>query len=634
MNPKKNPRDFSKVSLILDVILIISLAISLLAYFLNLYPLSKNVFIILSFIGLIPVIRSAILALIKRRVTIDLLASIALIFSFLAREWYSAAFINLMIAFARVFSVWTQMRTKNIIEHLLKFRPLLVKIKRNEQILEIPSAHVKVGDLVVVESGDRVPVDGKVIQGQASLNEATLTGESELILKKVNDQVFSGTLNESGSLLVLAEKVGEESTLSKIIALIEGASRKKAKTERIANRFTQWYVLAMLVGSIALYFILHNTNMVLAVLLVICADDIAVAIPLTFTIAIARGAQRGILIKGSDVLEKLSRVKFFVTDKTGTLTLGKPKIREVHIFSKISETQFLKLLGTATASSHHPIDEAIIRYVESRGIRVEAPDEFYETMGEGVTVVSNKQKILAGRTLFLEENKIEITPQECKVIEKVRSLGLGICAVGLNNKIIGFVGVEDEVRPYAAHAIQIVKDLGVKSWIILSGDNENVTAKVAKEVNIEEYHANLKPEDKIKFIEQVKKKDKGMLAMIGDGVNDAAALSLADVSIAMGAIGADAAIEAADIALMNDKLNRIPEAMLLSKRTMEIVKQNFFIWGSVNIIGLMLVFGGVLNPMGAATFNFVTDFFPILNALRMSTFSANIKLKTTPPTEN
>jgi Zn2+/Cd2+-exporting ATPase len=601
----------------LNIVYAVCLVLALSAQYLHIVPVSDQIFIILSVIGVLPVLASAVKALIKRKFTIDLLASIALVFSFIAGEWHSAAFINLMLSFARIFDIWTEMRTKHIIEHLMKYRPVEVKVKRDTEIIEIPVEHVRIHDLVVIEAGERIPVDGTVMSGAASVNESTLTGESELVSKKKGSQVYTSTLNESGTLIVLAEKIGKDSTLARIILLIEEASRNKAATERVADAFTQWYIIIMLVGSFSLYLFTHNPSLVLSILLVICADDIAVAVPLTYTLAIARAAKRGILIKGSDVIEKLAKINIFMTDKTGTLTSGKPTIAEIKLYNGYGEKHVYEMLGAASIDSSHPVDGAIVKYLKEKNIKILAPDDTKESPGEGLVVKKDDDNLVIGKVEFLSAKGIKYTEAEHKEIEELKAKGYSLSAFSINHKLAALVVFEDEIRPHVRRIIEETKRLGVKSWTMITGDNERVASRVAKLLSIDGYKCNVKPEDKLKYAKEMKRAGPSVLAMVGDGVNDAAALALADVSIAMGAIGSDAAIEAADVALMNDKLERIPEAMQIGKLAMSIVKQNFVIWAITNSIGLYLVFVHHLDPVGASTYNFLTDFFPIVNALRV-----------------
>lgn len=604
--------------ILLNIVLGLGLGSALILDLLKTLPYSAEVFIALSFVGVIPVIWSALQALFKKELSVDLLASVALLFSFLAREWHSATFILLMITSARIFDLWTERRANKIIEQLFKYRPTKVKIKVGGEIKEILLEHVKAGDLVVVESGERVPVDGSVVSGLASVDEATLTGESEPVAKKPGDKAWSSTLAVTGSLLVRAERVGEDSTLSRIAILIEEASRKKAKTERLAARFTGWYIVTALVAAITIYALTRDNLLVLAVLLVICADDIAVAVPLTYSVGIVRAAQRGIVIKGSDVLEKLPKIKTFLTDKTGTLTFGKPKIQEVVTFGGTSEKELLEFLGVAEINSDHPMASAAMNFLKEKNIHTPAPDDFEETPGSGIMAVKSGRRIFAGKLDYLEKNGIKINAEEKRAVQEKKDEGASITSLGVDGKFLGFVAAEDRIRPFAKSLVASTKEMGVKHWVMLTGDNEKVAARVAGELGIAHYVANMKPENKLEEVEKAKTKEYGVLGMIGDGVNDAAALALADVSIAMGAIGSDAAIEAADVALMKDDLKRIPEAMGLGKMTQKIIWQNFAIWVVTNATGLILVLTGILRPEGAATYNFLTDFIPIANAFRVS----------------
>ncbi len=603
---------------IFDIGLTIALVVSLSLRVFSPSVLNINVYMMLSFIGALPVLKSAALALWRKKLTIDLLASIALIFSLLAGEWLSASFINLMLTFARLFDYWTEEKTKSVIQKLLKYKPEKVKVKENDKIKEIPIERVKVGDKIVIETGERIPVDGVIISGQAGINEATLTGESELVSKKAGDRVYTSTLNETGSLLVLAEKVGQDSRLSQIINLIEGASRKKADSEKIADKFTFWYILVMLVFSTVLYLTLRNTGLVLAVLLVICADDIAVAVPLSLTMGIIKSAGFGIVVKGGSVMENLVGIKYFITDKTGTLTRGKPRVTEINSFADIEEKEPLRLIGSAFVNSQHPVSKAVVAFLKEKQILSDAPDEFHEVPGEGIKVKVKNHTLIAGRMQYLIGNGVKFTKEQEKKIQAVKDRGFSVIVVAQADHAVCCFVLEDEVRRTAYDAIFRTKNLGIKKWVMLTGDNEKVAEKVATELKIDEFHANLTPEDKLKFIENFKKKNLGVLAMVGDGVNDAAGLAMSDVSFAMGAIGSDAAIEAADVALMRDNLERIPQSILIARATMRVIRQNFFIWGVTNAVGLLLVFLGILHPTGASAYNFVTDFFPIFNSLRIS----------------
>ncbi len=594
----------------------IFLSTLILDYF-NLLPHSDLIMSVFALIGTIPILINSVKSLVKKEVAVDHLASVALIFSFVTKEWHSAVFINLMLASARIFDKWTEKRKDGIIKSLLKYRPTEIKVLIDGDLVIKKIDEVVVGDIISVEEGVRIPVDGELIEGQGSVDESTLTGESVPLTKKKGDKVYSSTLNSSGSFYMKAEKIAADSTLAKIIILIEESSLKKSKTVKIVSKFTKWYILVTLFGSLVLYFYTRNTNMVLAVLLVICADDIAVSVPLAFTVATAKAAQRGILIKSSDVLERISKIKTFVTDKTGTLTFGKPKIEDINIIEKYSERNFTSLLGSAEANSNHPISKAIIKYMSDKKIEASKPDSFKEDFGDGMVAKINKYNVVAGKESFVIKNGIAISSKYKNIFEELNNKGFSLTIVGINKKLAGYLSFIDKVRPSAKYLIEDTKKMGVLKWIMLTGDNEIMAKRVSDEVKLDGYKMGLKPEEKIKEIQKIKLENNGLIAMIGDGVNDTASLAMADVSFAMGVVGSDAAINAADVALMTDNLEKIPEVMKLGKLTNQVVMQNFAIWGGTNLIGLILVFTGVLSPTGAATFNFLTDFVPIFNSLRL-----------------
>ena len=603
--------------IISDIALIAALLFFLLANLFDIFnaKLIADVLKALSLLGFIPVLISVYFSILKKQIGVDLLASIALFFTFLKGEWVSAAFINLMLASARLFDRFVEARTKNIITQLLKLRPEKVRVKNGEIISEIPIDKVRINDLVVVAPGSRVPVDGVIVSGQASIDESSLTGESELVVRRAGDRVLSSSYNEFGSLLVRVEKVGEDTTFAKIVGLVAEATRSKTKTEKIADRFSAWYILLTLVAAAVIYVISHNSSLVLSVLLITCADDIAVAIPLGFTIVISKAAKHGIVIKGAETIEKLSKVDVFLTDKTGTLTKGDSKVVNVSYFN-MDKNKFLEIAGICAINSNHPTSLTVLDYLKKEKVDIIAPDEFDEMPGDGIAIKKGKDKYFSGKVSFLEKNGVVLSAEQKSLIENKKNEGESIVAIGVNDKLAGFFSFEDEIRSNAKHLITETKSLGIKRWIMMTGDNESVAKRVADQLGIDEYIANMKPEDKLDVIKRIRHKDRH-LAMIGDGVNDAAALALADVSIAMGVKGSDAAIEAADIALMHDDLSRISEAIKLGREAILIVKENFVIWGITNLIGLYLVFSGTIGPSGAAAFNFATDFIPILNVFRI-----------------
>jgi len=623
MNPAPSGDRIQRAALVSDVILVILTVLALvMSMLVGVLPASTALpitfaLVALSFAGLIPVAWSAGKSLARLSLSVDLLASIALIFSLISQEWKSAALINLMLAFARIFEAVTEARVKRVMQSLMKFAVETVRVKHGEAVHDISVKDVRPGDLVVVESGDRMPVDGVIVEGTADIDESSLTGESELVQKKVGDRVSTATVNESGSLTVRTERVGADTTLSRIVALVEESSRAKNKAERMADRFTQWYIGLSLLAALVMYLVGLSLQEILAVLLVVCADDIAVAVPLAFTASIARAARRGVIIKGSSAMESLAHLRYILTDKTGTLTRGVPRVSDIKAYGSFSAHKVLELGLMASSESKHMVSRAIAEYALAQGMAIHAPHEYEEIPGKGVRFRHGIDRMLLGRLTFLESEGVRVPVDVRRDIETEKDAGRGIALISVNGSVAGLVAYHDELRPHVREVIAETRVLGVREWHMLTGDNEHAAAAVASELGLRHYHANMTPETKVALVRRFEEEHKpAVVGYIGDGVNDAASLALADVSIAMGGIGADAALEAADITIMKDRLSRLPEAIRMAQSVMFIMWENFGIWGATNVVGLFLVGCGVIGPVGAAAYNFLTDFIPIGNALR------------------
>lgn len=595
-----------RINIALLILLVLALFLNQFEYFL----------IIVGTIGTLFVVVDAIKAVIKREISVDLLAAIALFVSVIKFEWMSVAFINLMITSARIFGQYTEGVASGAIKSLLKLRPEKVKLKLGDEVKEVHVSKVKIGDLVIVETGDRVAVDGVVIEGQGSFDQSSLTGESIPVSKEKGDRVLSSTLNVSGTLVVKVEKIGKDTTFEKIIKLIEDAQNNKVKIVTVGQRFASWYVALSLVGSVLIYVFSHNLSLVLSVLLVVCADDIAVAVPMAFWAAIGYAAKRGIIVKGTDILEGLTKVKTLIVDKTGTLTTGKIKVTGVGGFGGNKADQVLLLMAQAESISEHPIARAITEYAKDKGVEIKAPDKFHEIPGKGVIVNKGGKEFIIGKPAFIKERKVSITKGQQMEINSFLDGGSNLVIAVLDGKLFGFVTFEDTIRPKVKETINKLKEKGIQRVYMLTGDNPLIAQKIAHDAGIVDFQAGLLPDQKLQFVKDHLKAN-SKVAFVGDGVNDAASLAQADIGIAMGAIGADAAIESADVALMNDEFSKIDEAITIGNFTLGIAKQNFAIWAVVNIVGLYLVFAGIIGPSGAAFYNFATDFIPIANSLRL-----------------
>ncbi len=581
------------------------------------FKYSDYVLIAIAIIGTVPVVSSAYESIVARKINIDLLAGIALVFALVNGEWVSAVFINLMLTSARIFLSYNQNRARKNIEHLLKLKPKKIKIKEaNGTIIEVNPKSVKVGDIVVVDLGERVPIDGIVVSGEAAIDESPLTGESIPVNKKAHDKAYSSTLVLSGNVLIKAEKVGAETTLEKIIKLVEEAQIDKPEVHTSAEKFATWYIIAIFAGSLAAYLLTYDLNFVLAIMLVVCADDVAVAVPLAFLTAISFAAKNGVIIKGASFIEALKDTKVIFVDKTGTLTKGKLKVEKfVSDFSDINN--ILEYVGSMVELSDHPISNTIAEYIQKdRALKPDiTPEQFKEVKGNGISAKIKGDEISLGKLSYVEA-LIPVSQNIKNEILKAEEDGFNVTIISLNKSLAGYFILADEIKLDIKDDIVELKKLGVERIIMLTGDNDRVAKRISETLGLTEFHANLLPEEKLAFIKKTLSK-KYKTIMVGDGINDAAALSLADIGIAMGGIGLDITIESADIVLMKDDFSKIPNLIRLSKYIMKISNQDFMIWGATNFIGLGAVLTRILMPNGAAAYNFLTDFIPLINSTRV-----------------
>lgn len=607
-----------KKTLYFEIALIVIFIATLALYAGNQIPPEYKIEILnfVAFLGFLPVARSTFQSLREHKINVDLLASIALFFSWISTEWGSLLFINLMLTSARVLDLYTKGRVRASLESLVKLKPSKARIMRGGENIEVPLSEVRIGDLVVVNLGEQVPVDGVVFKGTATINQASLTGESIPVLREEGGAVLSATFVVSGNIIVRAERVGSATTFEKMIELIMRSQSEKTRMKTLTERFSSWYIGIMLVVSAGLYFATGNTSLVLSVVLVVCADDIAIAIPLAYIASIGTAARRGIIVKGADYLERVAKITTLIVDKTGTLTMGNLVVKKVHMFGSIPLLRVLELTGIVCRGSTHPVAKAIVAYTEKNNIVCHEPDFFEEKEGRGMKGSTGKDHVVIGRLEFLKENNIVLSDEDYLIIKKEERHGNNVTLVALNGNIVGMFALADEIRPGVAKTLALLKQTGIRETVMLTGDNETVAKSIATETGIDEYYAGLLPEKKVSILGNYLGR-KNVVAMIGDGVNDAAVITRADVGIAMGGIGSDAAIESADIVLMKDDFEKLLELRIIAQRVLSVARENFAIWGVVNVIGLYLVFSGTLHPSGAAAYNFLTDFIPIGNSLRL-----------------
>ena len=600
-----------------DMALSAALVLVLGAHYLNLAgSIDPALLVIAALCGTAPVFWSAIRAVREREwASMDMLASIALAFSLFAAQWASAVFIALMLAAARILGDLTQERMEKSIKGLLKLRPNVAKVERDGSVVTAPLAAVKEGDITVVDLGERIPVDGTVLSGEAAVDESSLTGESLPVEKTAGSKAYSSTLVSSGSLRIKTERVGKDTTLERIIALVESARAEKPKAQTLGERFGKFYLISVFIVSALLLAATRNVSLVLAVVLVVCADDIAIAIPIAYLRAIAAAARHGVIVKGALHLETLGKAHTIVFDKTGTLTHGTLAVSSAVAATGHTRTEVLEAGALASQRSNHPFSRAIVAYATGQGIARQEPDSVEELSGKGIIARKGGGAVMVGRESFLKDKHITVPEELAKKAAELSNAGQSVAYVARGTAAVGFFAVSDEIKHNAKRAIAQLKRLGVAEVVMLTGDNANVARTVARELGIDDFRAGLLPEDKVSVIRELHAK--GIVVMVGDGVNDAAALSAAHVGVAMGAMGVEGAIESAEIVLMHDNLAAIAQTMQLARTVAAVSSQDFWIWGVTNLAGLALVFGGLIGPSGAAAYNFISDFFPLLNSVRV-----------------
>jgi heavy metal translocating P-type ATPase len=537
----------------------------------------------------------------NRKITVNVFVTVALIATVAVGEFRAAAIIVFIMAVAGALETYTLDKTRRSIRNLLDLTPKMATLRRNDQEVVIPVHEVQVGDIVVVRPGGRVPVDGIVVAGQSCVNQAPITGESMPVEKFKGSEVFGGTLNVTGRLEIKTAKVGQDTTLARIVHLVEQAQGTKAPIQNLADRFTTWFLPTVLVLAIIAFIISGNVKVAVSVLLVACPCAFAIATPTAVTAGISNMARRAVLIKGGIFLELAKKMDVLLVDKTGTFTFGKPKVVDVVAFNDISEEEVLHFAAIAEKYSEHPLARSVIACAKERGMEVPDPTEFNIEVGMGVTARLDGKEILIGKNKFLQDKGVCVAEYIEFAISEQTEQGRTAILISHDMKPIGLIAIADEIRPETPRAIASLKAMGIKKVIMLTGDNHKVAQSVAKEIGVDDFRAELLPEQKLQFVEKLQKEG-SVVGMIGDGINDAPALALADVGIAMGAAGTDVAVETADVTLMNDDLSRVVNFMDMSQKVMSRIKLNIFFSMIYNVIGFILAGIGMLTPVVAVLF--------------------------------
>jgi len=574
-----------------------------------------NIAVIAIVIGMVPILKKAIYGILAKNINVQAFITIAVVGSCIIEEYLAGATVVFIMLIGEVLEDYTIEKSRKAIHDLIDLTPETATVKRNGREIEVPVEDVKIDEIVLSKTGGKIPVDGVVIYGKASVNQASITGESIPIEKKIGDTVFSGTTNESGYLEIKATKVGEDTTLGHIIQLVEKAQEAKAPIQRVADKFTNWFTPSILAISALTYIATNNPIYAITVLIIACPCSIALAAPTAIVAGIGIAAKKGIIIKGGTYLEGISKVDTVVFDKTGTLTIGKPKVVEVISFG-MNEKDVVKYASIAEKFSEHPLSKAVIEKAAELKINMPDPEKFNVIVGAGVTATYHGNKILVGTRRLLTANKVKISKDIENLQDRKESEGETVLHVALGDAVIGLIVVADVLKENAKETIASLRKIGIKKIVMLTGDNAKTGLAIGSKVGITDVKTQLLPENKVENIEKLKK-DGFKVAMVGDGVNDAPALATADIGIAMGAAGTDVAIETADIALMSDDLSTITDSIDLGRKTFGRIKQNLGISIVFNIVGIGLAASGYLSPIGAAVAHNIACVGVILNSVRL-----------------
>jgi len=593
-----------------EIIRILTVGIVSLFFYLDIIPLF--ILLIAMAFGLYSLVRTAILDIIKeRKIGTELFITIAVIISVVGQEYLAGAVVLMIILIAEYIASASGERARASIKELIGTVPNTAIIKKDDKETTVKIEELAIGDIILVRAGEKIPVDGLVTEGTASVNQAPITGESVPQEKETGSEVFAGTIIELGALNIQMTKAGTDTVFSRIITLVEEAESQQAPIEKLTDKVASYLIPVVFIFVGAVYFYTRDVKLVIALLIFTSPAELGLATPLVTIAAIARAAREGILVKGGLFLEELAKVTTIVFDKTGTLTVGSPTVNQISVIdSNYTENEVLQLAAVADRRSSHPLAKAILDYAKQQKITYGEPSQFSVVKGRGVTAEVDGKHLLLGNKAFMEENAVQVE-------ETVTNLTYTPVFLAVDKKLAGILYVSDAIREGAKEMIEGLRKNGVSNIIMLTGDNELTAKHVSEQIGITDYRANLLPEDKIRIVKELQGKG-AKIAMVGDGINDAPALVQANIGIAMGAMGTEAAMEAADIVLMQDKLEKIELARRISKRAFRTIKENIIVGvGVVHIIGITLVLLKILGPIEAAAIHLLPDTLVFINSIKL-----------------
>ena len=569
-------------------------------------------------------------AILRLRPDINLLVVIAAIGASIIGEWVEAAAVVFLFGVAEWLEGWADRRARRAVEALLEIAPKMATVKREDKFSEVPVGEVKVDETVAVKSGMGIPLDGAVTSGESAVNQAPITGESVPVDKKPGDPVFAGTINGEGSLEIRVTKVAGDTMLSRIIRLVKEAQEQKAPTQRFVDLFARYYtplvtLAALLVFLIPPLFMDGDWSQWLyracVLLIVACPCALVISTPVSIVAGLTALAKRGVLVKGGAHLEEIAKLKALAVDKTGTITEGKPKVQGVEVVGQVSEQEVLRIAASIDAHSAHPLAKAVVQHAEEQKVAFTRAENYQNRSGRGAEGVIDGHPHFVGNHRFAHELGVCNEDVE-KRLAAIEGRGHSVVVVGhrphdgCKGEVLGIIAIGDTLRADAADSIRALHEAGVVSVMMLSGDNQRAVDFIAKQVGIDEPRGDLLPDDKVAAVKALREKH-GVVGMVGDGVNDAPAMATANIGIAMGMAGTDAAIETADITLMKDDLKKIAETILLGRRTLGIIRFNITFALSLKLIFLILTLAGSASLWLAILADTGATLLVVANALRL-----------------
>ena len=549
------------------------------------------------------------------KISSALLICIAMFAAIAIGDLFAAGEVVFIMAIGALLEETTTNRAKKGLKKLIGLAPTKGRRLRGGKEEMIPAEEIRQGDILRILPGETVPVDGRIISGETSVDQSVMTGESLPVDKGVGEEVYCGTINRFGSIDISATKVGEDSSLQKLIRMVQEAENKQAPMQRIADKVASWLVPVALLIAILSYVFTRNIVTAVTVLVVFCPCALVLATPTAIMAAIGQATKHGVIIKSGEALEKMGKVDTIAFDKTGTLTYGRLDVSDIISFDEtISKTRLLSLAASAEAKSEHPLGKAIVAYAKAKAVPLMESTAFRMTTGKGIFAQADNRRLLCGNEKFLVEHGVRIDNRVQSALEQLRTQGKASILIAESQKCIGVIALSDVLRPEAKDMVSRLSDMHTRT-VLLTGDHKKTADYFAQQVGISEVRAELLPEEKVRSIEELQAENH-KVCMIGDGVNDAPALKTADVSVAMGSMGSDIAVDAAEVALMSDDISKIPYLKRLSNATVNTIKASITLSMCINFIAIVLSLMEVLTPTtGALVHNAGSCFVVLIAAL-------------------